>query len=82
VQSLLRPSERLILVLEGSYLPHGEERDSDASPPISSGDINPESSSEETRVILAIVEHVNHAMGESGRLILDASAHYPTLNTL
>jgi hypothetical protein len=68
VQSLLRPSERLLLTLEGSYLPHGWETDSEASPP------GMGSPPEEARVILAIVEHVNRAMGESGRLILDAFA--------
>jgi hypothetical protein len=74
VQSLLRPSERLLLTLEGSYLPHGSEGESEALAPddTSSG---PSPSSEEPRVILAVVEHVNRATsGESGRLILDASA--------
>jgi len=69
VRSLLRPSERLLLVLEGSHLRPGEEseRDSEASPPISFDDTNLESASEESRVILAVVGHVNHAMEEYGR---------------
>ena len=72
VQSLLRPSERLLLTLEGSYLPHGSEGESEALAP---GDANPGSLSEEPSVILAVVEHVNRATsGESGRLILDAFA--------
>ena len=71
VQSLLRPSVRLLLTLEGSYLPHGSEGESSLAP----GDTNLGSSSEESRVILAVVEHVNRATsGESGRLILDAFA--------
>lgn len=52
---------------------HGGERDTEASPPISFGHASLISSSEETRVILAIVENVNRAVGESGRLILDVS---------
>jgi hypothetical protein len=82
VQSLLRPSERLLLTLEGSYLQHDLEGDSETSLPISFGDTSLGSSSEETRVILAIVGHVDDAMGESGRLILDTSAYYSALNNL
>ena len=72
VQALLRPSERPLVTLEGSYLPHGSEGEPEAS---RSGETSPGSSSEESRVILAVVEHVNRATsGESGRLILDAFA--------
>ncbi len=73
MRSLLRPSERLLLVLEGSHLrPGGEsERDSKASPPISFDDTSLESASEESRVILAVVGHVNHAMEEYGRSLLN-----------
>jgi hypothetical protein len=81
VQSLLRPSERLLFTLEGSYLQHGLESDSETSTPISP-DKTSLGSSEETPVILAIVGHVDHAMGESGRLILDTSAYHSMLNNL
>ena len=74
VRSLLRPSEHLLLILEGSFLRHGLKGDSEASSPTFSGDTSLGSSSEEARVILAIVTHADHATGESGRLILDAFA--------
>src|SRR5260370_30781764 len=73
VRSLLRPCEHLLLVLEGSPLPRGLKSDSEASLPNSFGDTSLGSSSQETRVILAVVAHVNHAVGESGRLIPDIS---------
>lgn len=65
VRSLLRPSEHLLLTLEGSYLRHhGRESDSDASL----------ESSEESHVILAIVVHVNQVTEESGRSIINTFA--------
>lgn len=73
VRSLLRPSEHVLLILEGSFLRQGLKGDSEASSPTFVGDTSLGSSSEETRVILAIVVHVDHAIGESGRLIINAS---------
>lgn len=74
VRSLLRPSEHLLLVLEGSSLPHAsgraESEDSKAPPPISSEEANM-GSSEEPRVILAVVGHMNQAKEESGRSMLN-----------
>jgi hypothetical protein len=81
VRSLLRPSEHLLLILKGSFPRHGLERDSEVSPPTFVSDTSPGSFSEDTRVILAIVVHVDHAIGESGRLIISASLHFPVLNT-
>lgn len=74
VRSLLRPSEHLLLILEGFFLRHGLKSDSEASSPTLVGDTSLESSSEETRVILAIIVHVDHAVGESGRLIINTFA--------
>jgi hypothetical protein len=74
VRSLLRPSEHLLLILEGSFLRHGLKSDSEASSPTFVGDTSLGSSEEEARVILAIVVHVDHAMGESGRFIINAFA--------
>jgi len=71
VRSLLRPSEHLLLTLEGSFLRRGLKSDSEESPPTFVGDTSLGSSSEEARVILAIVVHVHHAMGEPGRLIMN-----------
>jgi hypothetical protein len=74
VRSLLRPSEHLLLILEGAFLRHGLKGDSEASSPNFVGDASLGSSSEEPPVILAIVVHVDHAIGESGRLIINAFA--------
>ena len=74
VRSLLRPSEHLLLILKGSFLRHGLKGDSEESPPTFADDTSLGSSSEEARVILAIVVHVDHATGESGRLIINAFA--------
>ena len=73
VRSLLRPSEQLLLILEGLYVRPGGERDSDlkAPLPISSDDTSLVLPSEEPRVVLAIIEHVDHAMEEYGRSILN-----------
>lgn len=76
VRSLLRPSEHLLLLLEGSFPRHGSESDSEASPATLVGDTSL-GSSEETHVILAVVVHVDHAIGESGRLIINAFAPPP-----
>ncbi|KAF8491842.1 DNase I-like protein, partial [Russula emetica] len=70
VRSLLRPSEHLLLILEGAFLRHGLKGDSEASSPTFVGDASLGSSSEEPRVILAIVVHVDHAIGESGSVFL------------
>ncbi|KAI0292853.1 hypothetical protein BC826DRAFT_1105265 [Russula brevipes] len=71
VRSLLRPSEYLLLVLEGSHLRHHDlERDSKAPSPTSFNDADMESSYEESRVILAIVGHMSRATGESGSVFL------------
>jgi hypothetical protein len=74
VRSLLRPSEHLLLILKGSFLQHGLKGDSEASSPTFVGEARLGSSSEETRVILAIVVHVDQAVGESGRLIINPLA--------
>jgi hypothetical protein len=73
VRSLLRPSEQLVFILKRSYLRRGGEGDSDlkAPPSISSDDTSLVPPSEETRVILAIVGHMNNAMEERGRSILN-----------
>lgn len=70
VRSLLRPSEDLLLIFEGSFLRHGLKSDSEASSPTFDGNTSLESSNEETRVILAVVVHVDHATGESGSVFL------------
>jgi hypothetical protein len=76
VRSLLRPSEQLRLILEGSYLRPGGERDPDLKAPslISSDDTNPVPPSEESCVVLAIVGHLGHATEEYGRSILNTFA--------
>ena len=71
VRSLLRPSEHLVLILKGSHLRRGGERDPRAPPPISFDHTNLGSPSEESRVVLAIVGHVDHAREVNGRSILD-----------
>jgi hypothetical protein len=74
VRSLLRPSEHLLLVLEGSSPPHGwaESENSKAPPPISSDKASLGSSSDGSRVVLAVVGHImNQAMEESGRSMLN-----------
>lgn len=75
VRSLLRPSEYLLLVLEGSHLRHHDsEKDSKSLSSTFFNDTDMESSSEGSHVILAIVGHMNRATGESGRSILDIYA--------
>jgi len=74
VRSLLRPSEHLVLILEGSHLRRGGQRDPKAPPPISFDHTTLGSPSEESRVILAIVGHVNHAREANGRSILNTFA--------
>ena len=74
VRSLLRPSEHLVLILEGSHFYRGGERDPKAPPPISFDHTTLGSPSEESRAILAIVEHVDHAREANGRSILNAFA--------
>jgi len=63
-----------VLILEGSHLRRGGERDPKAPPPISFDHTTLGSSSEESRVILAIVGHVNHARETNGRSILNTFA--------
>ena len=71
VRSLLRPSEHLVLTLEGSHLRRGGERDPKAPPPISFDHTTLGTPSEESRVTLAIVGHVNHAREANGRSMLN-----------
>ena len=73
VRSLLRPSEYLLVILEGSSLQHGRSPlapHPKASPPTSSDDKSLASSGpfEGLRIVLAIVGHDDRTMGESGRL--------------
>ena len=76
VRLLLRPSEHLLLILEGSSLRHDRRRSPPpkAPTPASSGNASlaPSglSAGEGSRVILAIVGHKDHAAGESGRSML------------
>lgn len=72
VRSLLRPSEHLILLLKGFFLRNGSKSDSEASPATAVGDTSLGSISEDIRVILAVVGHVDRAVGESGRLMINA----------
>lgn len=74
VRSSLRPSEHLVLILEGSHLHRGGERDPKAPPPISFDHTTLGSSFKESRVILAIVGHVNHARETNGRSIFNTFA--------
>jgi hypothetical protein len=77
VRSLLRPSESLLLILDGSSLRHdrlGRRSPRPEAPPSTFLDDTSLASlgpSEGSRVILAVVGHDGLAMGESGRLILD-----------
>jgi hypothetical protein len=72
VRSLLRPSEHLLVILEGSSLRHDRLPldPHPKAPPTSFDDTNVTSSGpfEELRVVLAIVGHDDRALGESGRL--------------